>query len=134
MKNRSCIFCDMEPARVIAREGLCYAVYDGFPVSKGHILIIPVRHVASFRDLTGEEWISVHKLAKSISAQLLSKDKTIDGFNLGINDGEAAGQTIFHAHVHLIPRRKGDVEIPRGGVRHVIPCKGCYPAHTEPER
>ncbi|HPA77226.1 MAG TPA: HIT domain-containing protein, partial [Kiritimatiellia bacterium] len=134
MKNRSCIFCEMDSARVIAREGSCYAVYDGFPVSEGHILIIPERHIASFRELTEDEWLSVHKLAKKLSARLLEQDKTIDGFNLGINDGKAAGQTIFHAHVHLIPRRKNDVENPRGGVRHVIPCKGCYPANTEPER
>ncbi len=134
MNIKPCIFCEMDPARVIAREGPCYAVYDGFPVSIGHILIIPNRHVASFRELTEEEWIAVHKLANELSNQLRERDKTIDGFNLGINDGEAAGQTIFHVHVHLIPRRKGDVENPRGGVRHVIPCRGFYPASTEPER
>ncbi len=102
-------------------------ILDGYPVSRGHSLIMPTRHVASFRDLTDEEWSAILHLAREQAAVLMQEDPTIDGFNLGINDGLSAGQSIFHVHVHLIPRRKGDVPFPRGGVRGILPGKADYP-------
>ena len=118
----------MEPERIIADEAVSYAIRDIYPVTEGHTLIIPKRHVASFRNLSEKEWQSIYYLARQLSDELRKEDSTISGFNFGINDGEWAGQTIFHVHVHLIPRREGDVPNPRGGVRHVIPCKGSYPS------
>jgi len=100
---------------------------DNYPVTTGHTLIIPIRHIASFQEMSKEEWTAVHELAVLLTAELQKNDPSIEGFNLGINDGETAGQTIPHAHIHLIPRRRGDVENPRGGIRHVIPGKGNYP-------
>lgn len=123
----TCPFCELPPERIVAHHGSCVAFHDLFPASEGHLLIIPRRHIASFADLNREEWLSIHELAKTLSADLRRQDFSIQGFNFGFNDGEAAGQTIFHAHAHLIPRRKGDVPHPRGGVRGVIPCKRDYP-------
>lgn len=121
-----CPFCSLPEDRVIDREGDCVAVYDLFPVSRGHTLIVPDRHVASFRELSEAEWASILRLAQRLGARRRQEDPSIAGFNLGINDGPAAGQTIFHAHVHLIPRRVGDVEHPEGGVRGVIPGRARY--------
>lgn len=89
-------------------------------------MIVPHRTIASFREMSDEEWLSVLDLARRISGQLRAEDPSIEGFNLGINDGEVAGQTVFHAHIHLIPRRKGDVPNPRGGVRWIFPDKADY--------
>jgi len=127
VRMNPCPFCEMAPDRIVMEDGPCVAVSDRFPVSRGHHLILPRRHVASFQDLTDEEWLAIHRLAKSLMQQMQRDDQAIQGFNLGINDGRAAGQTIFHAHVHLIPRRTGDVRRPRGGVRGVIPGKQDYP-------
>jgi diadenosine tetraphosphate (Ap4A) HIT family hydrolase len=99
---------------------------DGFPVTVGHSLVIPKRHVATYFDLSRDELLAIDELLKLTKAELENDDPTIDGFNIGMNCGSTAGQTIFHCHVHLIPRRKGDVENPRGGVRHLIPGKGNY--------
>lgn len=122
-----CPFCNIPADRVIAGDEACCAVRDHYPVSPGHTLIIPRRHVASFRDMTSDEWSSVHRLAADLAMKAQAGDPSIQGFNLGINDGRAAGQTILHAHIHLIPRRPGDVRRPEGGIRGVIPGKRKYP-------
>jgi diadenosine tetraphosphate (Ap4A) HIT family hydrolase len=118
-----CPFCSSDKS--ILREGLAYALYDTSPVAPGHALIIPVRHVADFFDTTRLERESMLNLADDMRA-LLELRHQPDGYNLGINVGEAAGQTIFHVHLHLIPRYRGDVTDPRGGVRGVIPDKRSY--------
>ena len=121
-----CIFCELDPNRIIAENDLAYAIRDGFPVTNGHSLIIPKRHVADYLGLTEPEVIAINSLIKDLKADLAIEDPQINGLNIGINAGESAGQTIFHCHVHLIPRRSGDVENPRGGVRHTIPGRGFY--------
>ena len=126
--NAPCPFCRLPAARVIAEDGPCVAFRDTFPVSQGHTLIIPRRHAASFRDLNAEEWAAAHRLAVRLAAELQADDPSIAGFNFGVNDGLAAGQSIFHCHLHLIPRRMGDHPSPRGGIRGVIPGKADYPA------
>ena len=124
--DKSCPFCKVESEReIIASSNLSLAFYDGFPVSPGHTLIIPRRHVASFFELTEEERLDLLKLVDKVR-QVLEDSYHPDGFNIGINVGEAAGQSIFHVHVHIIPRYFGDVSNPRGGVRGVIPLKQNY--------
>ena len=100
---------------------------DAFPVTQHHSLAITKRHVASFFDLTDEELIEIKSLLNERKNEILRQDPVVVGFNIGINDGAAAGQTIFHLHIHLIPRRIGDIENPRGGVRGIIPEKRNYP-------
>ncbi len=116
----SCIFCDIPAAKLIAENSLAVAIYDKFPVNKGHVLIIPRRHFADFFDATSEEITAIYGLLHSTKTMLETELKA-DGFNVGINVGQAAGQTVMHLHVHLIPRFKGDVENPRGGVRKIKP-------------
>lgn len=125
MCSSNCIFCNIPNDRIIADNDLCFAIFDGFPVSEGHTLIIPKRHVADYFDLTCGEIIAMQQM---LIEQKLILDARLspDGYNVGINVNEAAGQTVFHVHMHLIPRYKGDVENPRGGVRGVIPGKQKY--------
>ncbi len=122
----TCIFCSLPPQRVIDADGPCIAFLDGFPVTEGHTLIIPLRHVASFRDLDDAEIAAVHRLARRLAQELLDADPSITGFNFGANDGPDAGQSVFHCHFHLIPRRHGDHPNPRGGIRAVIPGRASY--------
>ncbi|MDC1240817.1 HIT domain-containing protein [Litorivicinus sp.] len=121
-----CLFCDGASGRVIGENELCFAIRDGFPVTEGHSLIIPKRHISDYFDLYKPEINAVHDLTHIIRKQLLDSDPTITGFNIGVNAGESAGQTIFHCHVHVIPRRDGDMENPKGGVRGVIPSMQTY--------
>ena len=121
-----CLFCSIEKSRIIASNELAFAIRDGFPVTEGHTLVIPKRHVEDYFGLTQPELLACDDLLRSLKAQILEADSGVAGFNLGMNAGEAAGQTIFHCHIHLIPRRIGDVEQPRGGIRHLIPGKGAY--------
>ena len=116
-REAGCPFCEMEEPRVIASNALCYAIRDKFPVTEHHTLIIPKRHVSDFFELYQPEINAVHSLLGGMKQQVEELDSSVTGFNVGMNSGEAAGQTVFHCHVHLIPRRKGDVENPRGGVR-----------------
>ena len=121
-----CPFCKVESEReIITSSLLSIAFFDGFPVSPGHALIIPKRHVASFFDLTKDEQQDMLKLVDSVKS-IIDEKYHPDGYNVGVNIGEAAGQSIFHVHMHLIPRYKGDVSNPRGGVRGVIPSKQNY--------
>lgn len=123
--QKQCIFCNLASERIIAENELCLAIRDGFPVSEGHTLIIPKRHVADYFDLTSDEIAAMQAMMKESKCQL---DNTLhpDGYNVGVNVNAAAGQTVFHVHMHLIPRYIGDVENPKGGVRGVIPGKQKY--------
>ena len=114
------------PTRIIAENELCYAIRDGFPVTPMHTLIIPKRHVADYFGLYQPELNAIQAMLRAQRELVLDADPAVTGFNVGINSGADAGQTIFHVHVHLIPRRKGDVAEPRGGVRGVIPEKQKY--------
>jgi superfamily II DNA or RNA helicase/HKD family nuclease/diadenosine tetraphosphate (Ap4A) HIT family hydrolase len=126
LNHRSCPFCDPLPPERLFYEGeLVWCIWDGYPVSQGHALVIPRRHVATWFEATREEQAALIN-GLSIAREEIGKRFNPDGFNIGINIGESAGQTIFHLHVHLIPRYQGDVLDPRGGVRHVIPSKGNY--------
>ena len=121
-----CIFCNIDQSRIIDSDKYFNVILDIYPVTELHTLIIPRRHVASYFELTEQEQSSLFVLLKKHKDKLQKMDSTITGFNMGINDGEDAGQTIFHCHIHLMPRRKGDVENARGGVRGVIPSKQSY--------
>jgi len=125
-KEEGCIFCHPGHRPIIAENGLAFALHDGHPVTPQHTLIIPRRHAPTYFDLHDPERRAVNLLLDEMSAKVLSADKAVDGFNVGINCGETAGQTIMHCHVHLIPRRPGHVENPRGGVRDIIPGKQAY--------
>lgn len=123
-----CLFCDRNNAkehRTINENELAYARWDNVPISVGHAEIVPKRHVISFFELSEDEVLAMYALAKRTRAKIIEMYAP-DAFNLGVNDGEAAGRTIHHVHLHLIPRYDGDVENPRGGVRHLIPGKGNY--------
>lgn len=121
-----CVFCTLPENKIIDSNDLALAFYDGYPVTQNHTLIIPKRHVADYFDLYKEEVDSIHELIHRQKERLLSLDTTITGFNIGTNVGKDAGQSIFHVHVHLIPRRHGDMVDPKGGVRGVIPEKQKY--------
>jgi diadenosine tetraphosphate (Ap4A) HIT family hydrolase len=120
-----CPFCALPPERVLSRNDSAIAFRDAYPVNPGHTLVIPVRHVASFFDTTPEERALMLDLLDAAKQQLQS-ELAPSGFNIGINDGAAAGQTVGHLHIHLIPRYSGDQPDPRGGVRWVIPEKADY--------
>ena len=121
----SCPFCSLPDARVLFRNGHAIAFRDGFPVTPGHTLVIPMRHVRSLFDTTFEERNSLFELLEMARKQIESEFAPA-GYNIGINDGAAAGQTVGHLHIHLIPRYPGDVVDPRGGVRWVIPERADY--------
>jgi len=126
LKNDKCLFCTTPNTSVIAENEYAFAIRDGFPITKYHTLIIPKRHVQDYFGLTEDELLACNSLLHSIKEDILKTDSSVEGFNIGMNAGAVAGQTIFHCHIHLIPRRKDDVENPRGGVRHLIPGKGDY--------
>lgn len=126
-REDSCLFCHTPSDRkIILENALAYAIRDGFPVTNLHTLIIPKRHIEDYFGLSQAEINAVNLLIDELREKILNEDKTVGGFNIGMNCGEVAGQTIFHCHIHLIPRRKGDVDNPKGGVRHTIPSKGYY--------
>ena len=120
-----CPFCTLANERIVASNELAVVIRDGFPVSPGHTLVVPKRHVASWFDVTPEEQLAIMSLLAQ-AKQHLDAEHAPAGYNIGINCGEAAGQTVIHLHVHVIPRYRGDVPDPTGGVRHVIPGKGNY--------
>ena len=124
--KKDCLFCNIPPVRIVLENDLAYAVRDGYPVTEMHSLIIPKRHIQDYFDLTTEELIACDQLIRSLKDEISNSDNSVNGFNIGMNSGETAGQTIFHCHIHLIPRRTGDVDNPRGGVRNVIPGMGNY--------
>ena len=121
----NCIFCNMQKERVVLENDLGYAMYDGFPVNPGHLLIIPKRHFSNFFEATDTERTALFSLVDD-AKKILDQKFQPEGYNVGINIGEAAGQSVMHLHIHLIPRYIGDVEKPKGGVRGVIPSKQSY--------
>ena len=124
--NNPCLFCNSNTSGIAHENDLAYASYDTYPVTEQHCLIIPKRHVADYFELSNEELIACNDLIKIAKNEVLDKDKSIKAFNVGTNAGKIAGQSIMHCHIHLIPRREGDVDNPQGGVRSVIPKKQHY--------
>jgi len=125
MGKANCPFCAIPRDQVLIEHPLALAKRDGYPVSKGHTLIIPRRHVASFFETTEEERRAMLKLLDEMKA-MLDREHKPDGYNIGINNGAAAGQTVMHLHLHLIPRYAGDTADARGGVRWIFPDKAAY--------
>ena len=121
-----CPFCSPEKLEVVTHSQHFYVIEDNSPVTPGHCLIIPYHHIANPLELNPDEITEVWQLIQDMRKRLLAEDSLISGFNVGFNSGHDAGQTIFHTHIHLIPRRCGDVEKPRGGVRGVIPVRQNY--------
>jgi ATP adenylyltransferase len=122
-----CPFCyENIKERIVLEFEDAVAIRDEFPVTEGHLLLIPKNHSANYFALAQKEKRDIDQLLIQLKESLTLKDRTITGFNIGVNCGESAGQTIFHTHIHLIPRRYGDTENPRGGVRGVIPGKMNY--------
>jgi diadenosine tetraphosphate (Ap4A) HIT family hydrolase len=128
--NNPCLFCNIKESGLTDENVLAYASYDTYPVSNLHCLIIPKRHVKDYFELTNDEIIACTELIKKIKKEILLKDPLVKGFNIGTNVGKISGQSILHCHIHLIPRREGDVENPQGGVRSVIPSKQHYKRKT----
>ena len=124
--NNPCLFCNPKVSGVAHENNLAYASYDSYPVSEFHCLIIPKRHIKDYFDMTNDELIACNDLIQIVKNEILSKDINVKGFNVGTNAGKIAGQSIMHCHIHLIPRREGDVDNPQGGVRSVIPNKQHY--------
>jgi len=120
----NCLFCKLQ-REILARNESAIAVFDTYPVSPGHALVLPLRHVVTIWDLSSAEYDDCFRLVRAVQPILAARFSP-DGFNVGANCGEAAGQSVWHAHIHVIPRYTGDTPNPRGGVRHVIPLKGNY--------
>ena len=123
-ENKPCPFCKLEREKILETE-ISFAIYDGFPVNKGHALIIPKRHTPNYFDLSSEEQKDCFELLNRVKG-IVQEEHNPAGFNVGININEAAGQTVPHVHIHLITRYNGDVEEPSGGVRGVIPGRKKY--------
>lgn len=126
MNEPGCIFCELPEERIVNQNNLAIAFHDLYPVTEFHTLIIPKRHEPEYFGLMDEEALACKQLIEAEKNAIMAKDVTVTGFNIGMNCGIDAGQTVFHCHIHLIPRRKGDVENPKGGIRHLIPGKGYY--------
>ena len=125
MAHKPCLFCAIPGNQVLIEHQLAVAKADGYPISKGHTLIIPRRHVASFFETTEAERQAMLRLLDEAKS-MLDREHKPDGYNIGINNGAAAGQTVMHLHIHLIPRYAGDKADPRGGVRWIFPEKAAY--------
>ena len=124
--NNPCLFCNSKESGIAHQNDLAYASYDSYPVSDLHCLIIPKRHIKDYFDLNNDELIACNELIKIVKQEIITKDKSVKAFNLGTNIGKISGQSIMHCHIHLIPRREGDVANPQGGVRSVIPKNQYY--------
>ena len=123
MTNNYCLFCDRankKENKNILENDFCYARWDNFPLTEGHLEIVPKLHINSFFDLNNEQLIQLYSLLKE-AKEIVQKKYNPDSYNIGINEGETAGRTIPHLHMHLIPRYKGDVENPSGGIRNMLP-------------
>ena len=125
-REDGCLFCEMPSDRVVAENELAYAILDAYPVTEMHTLVIPKRHTLDYFSLHQPERNAIHQLLEERREAILSADPSVTGFNVGNNVGEDGGQTIMHCHTHLIPRRRGDMIDPKGGVRGVIPEKQKY--------
>ena len=124
--NNPCIFCNTSKKEFVFENDLAFASFDSYPVSKFHSLIIPKKHTKNYFDLSNDEILACNDLILKIKNKIQIDDSSVHGFNIGVNSGKVAGQSILHCHIHLIPRRKGDVENPQGGVRAVISSKQHY--------
>ncbi len=124
--NNPCLFCNTSKKEIIFENNLAFVAFDSYPVSQFHSLIIPKRHIQNYFDLTNDELLACHGLLLKIKNKINSDDNTVGGFNIGVNSERIAGQSILHCHIHLIPRRVGDVDNPQGGVRSVIPSRQHY--------
>jgi diadenosine tetraphosphate (Ap4A) HIT family hydrolase len=124
--NNPCLFCNTSKKEIIFENDLAFVTFDSYPVSQFHSLIIPKRHIQNYFDLTNYELLACHGLLLKIKNKINSDDNTVGGFNIGANSERIAGQSILHCHIHLIPRREGDVDNPQGGVRSVIPSRQHY--------
>ena len=124
--NIPCLFCNTSKKEFVFENDLAFASFDSYPVSKFHSLIIPKKHTENYFDLNNDEILACNDLILKIKNKIQSDDSSVQGFNIGVNSGKVAGQSILHCHIHLIPRRKGDVENPQGGVRAVISSKQHY--------
>lgn len=128
MEDKDCVFCNCilnNPELLVAENVFAAALRDGFPVSPGHTLIVPILHIPNFLNIGGPVLKSIYSLIPIVKAQL-DEEYSPDGYNIGVNVGECAGQTVGHAHLHVIPRYRGDIPDPRGGVRWVVPAKADY--------
>ena len=125
-RNDTCIFCSIGESRIIEQSSLALAFRDKYPVTPLHTLVIPKRHCNNYFDLSQAEINGMNRLAHIIKENAMKEDKSITGFNIGFNVGEDSGQTVDHCHMHIIPRRKGDIQNPTGGIRNIIPGKGDY--------
>ena len=126
MEKNNCIFCNKSKLNIVFQDENFYVIRDAYPVTKNHTLIILNEHDKTYFDLEDKDIVQLNNIIKLQKKSLMDEDNSITGFNIGINQGESAGQTVIHLHIHLIPRRKGDVNDPRGGVRGVIPSKQKY--------
>ena len=124
--NNPCIFCSVRKDELLFENNIAYESTDSYPVPQLHSLVVPKRCIKNFFELNDQEIIACNDLIKKLQKKILSEDNTVKGFNIGTNSGKAAGQSIFHCHIHVIPRREGDVKNPQGGVRSVIPSKQHY--------
>ena len=124
--DNSCVFCSLTNDRIIDKSDTCLVIRDNYPVTPMHTLIIPKRHAETYFDLNADELSDVEKHIADERQRIMQEDHSVSGFNIGMNAGVDAGQTVMHCHVHLIPRRKGDINDARGGVRGVIPDKRIY--------
>ena len=125
MNRSACPFCNLPQERVLLETETTLACFDAYPVTEGHALVIPKRHVASIFELAPNELAALWSQAAAVR-EVLKEMYAPDGFNVGVNDGLAAGQTVPHSHLHVIPRREGDTTDPRGGIRWIIPAKAKY--------
>jgi diadenosine tetraphosphate (Ap4A) HIT family hydrolase len=120
--THNCPFCSLNiESEIVERLGNVIAIKDKHPVSKGHVLVLPIRHILDFLSMSSEEKNNADRLIRNLCHKIKKSDSTVTGFNIGVNCGKSAGQSIMHAHIHLIPRRDGDTPKPKGGVRGVIP-------------
>jgi diadenosine tetraphosphate (Ap4A) HIT family hydrolase len=125
--DQNCAFCQPEAiSKSVEKNGSVFAILDKYPVTPGHLLVIPIRHTPDWFSMTDGERLDADQLMRVLQARIRGEDKKVTAFNVGSNCGDAAGQTVGHAHIHLIPRRRGDIPDPRGGVRGVIPEKRVY--------
>ncbi len=124
--NDPCIFCNPKKEEILAENSHALLITDNSPVSDGHCLIIPKRHVKTNFEITAEEHLAFAELMQKAKAIIEAQGYTPDGYNIGSNNGVTAGQSVFHLHVHIIPRYTGDVDQPKGGIRQVLPTKALY--------
>lgn len=125
--DADCLFCQwIRAGETVEIHGTVVAFHDGHPVTQGHLLLVPRRHIADGFSMTAQEMRDTQALVRVLVDQIVKNDPSVTGFNIGMNVGQSAGQTVFHAHIHLIPRREGDCENPKGGVRGVIDGKRGY--------